>query len=81
MAVHALMQCAACVLLVAQLAWEDDVDLRMMGAFAEMGMEERYKAGRAGEPDWGLWEKGHESYVQALWEPVTVGGVGCVVQV
>ncbi|RPD63401.1 SET domain-containing protein [Lentinus tigrinus ALCF2SS1-6] len=73
MALHALAQCTARVL----LTFEQDEkafaeDWEVVRAWAQLGMEERAKGGWLGaEPDRALWKKAHKLYVQAFQEPAT----------
>ncbi|KAI8996255.1 SET domain-containing protein [Trametes punicea] len=73
MALHALAQCTARVL----LAYNQDEkafkeDWEVMRSLAQLGMEERAKGGWLNaEPDRTMWKKAHKLYVQAFQEPAT----------
>ncbi|PIL25810.1 transcription factor [Ganoderma sinense ZZ0214-1] len=73
MALHALAQTTARVLLASQQddkAFAEDWDV--VRALAQLGMEERAKGGWLGaEPDRAMWKKAHKLYVQAFQEPAT----------
>ncbi|KAI9454647.1 hypothetical protein BJY52DRAFT_1283286 [Lactarius psammicola] len=69
MALHALTQCAARLLLAQQAG--DDVlrdDWRVYRALAELGMEERAQGGwlQGAEPDREMWQTAHRAFVQAF---------------
>ncbi|KAH8988997.1 SET domain-containing protein [Lactarius hatsudake] len=69
MALHALTQCAARLLLAQQAG--DDVlrdDWRVYRALAELGMEERAQGGwlQGAEPDRAMWQAAHRTFVQAF---------------
>ena len=76
MALHALVQSTARVLLSAQVGdGALDEDWRVVRGFAELGMEERFKGamwssgGTAAEPDRAPWKKGYQLFLQAFKEP------------
>ncbi|KAI0056815.1 SET domain-containing protein [Artomyces pyxidatus] len=67
MALHAITQCTARLLLANQSGSIDE-DWKIFRAFAELGMEERAKGSWYGgaEPDRASWTKAHQLYVQAF---------------
>ncbi|OSC96407.1 SET domain-containing protein [Trametes coccinea BRFM310] len=73
MALHALAQCTARVL----LAYNQDEktfeeDWEVMRSLAQLGMEERAMGGWLNaEPDRAMWKKAHKLYLQAFQEPAT----------
>ncbi|OJT11307.1 putative protein lysine methyltransferase SET5 [Trametes pubescens] len=73
MALHALSQCTARVLLTYnqdEKAFEEDWEV--VRSLAQLGMEERAKGGWLnGEPDRAMWKKAHKLFVQAFQEPST----------
>ncbi|PCH43168.1 SET domain-containing protein [Wolfiporia cocos MD-104 SS10] len=73
MALHALAQCTARVLMTCQqdeAAWQDDWEF--VRALAQLGMEERAKGAwmKGREPDRETWKKAFRLYVQAFREPL-----------
>lgn len=74
MALHALSQCTARVLLAIQ---QDEAtftaDWDVVRSFAQLGMEERAKGGwlRGAEPDRLTWQKAYQLYTQAFQDPPT----------
>ncbi|KAI0633060.1 SET domain-containing protein [Trametes polyzona] len=73
MALHALAQCTARVLLAYnqdEKAFEEDWEV--VRSLAQLGMEERAKGGWLNaEPDRATWKKAHKLFVQAFQEPST----------
>ncbi|KAI0297053.1 hypothetical protein B0F90DRAFT_1876045 [Multifurca ochricompacta] len=70
MAIHALTQCTARLLLAAQQANEDTLrdDWSVYRALAELGMEERAQGSwlQGAEPDRATWQAAHKAFVQAF---------------
>ncbi|TFY56063.1 hypothetical protein EVJ58_g7864 [Rhodofomes roseus] len=74
MALHALAQCTARVLLAYQQdEAQAEADWRFVKAMAQLGMEQRAKGGwlNGAEPDRATWKKAFELYMQAFREPAT----------
>ncbi|THH08554.1 hypothetical protein EW145_g2618 [Phellinidium pouzarii] len=73
MACHAAAQCIALVLIAHEQGRQSDLDesMRFLGALAQMGMEERWKAvDHSGlEPDRKTWKTAHTLTVQAFHAP------------
>ncbi|KAI0830327.1 SET domain-containing protein [Trametes gibbosa] len=73
MALHALAQCTARVLLAYnqdEKAFEEDWEV--VRSLAQLSMEERAKGGWLnGEPDRAMWKKAHKLFVQAFQAPLT----------
>ncbi|KAH9922237.1 SET domain-containing protein [Fomitopsis serialis] len=74
MALHALAQCTARVILAYQQdETQAETDWRFVKAMAQLGMEQRAKGGwlNGAEPDRETWKKAFEHYVRAFREPAT----------
>ncbi|KAL4254690.1 hypothetical protein ABKN59_004451 [Abortiporus biennis] len=73
MALHALTQCTARVLLANEREEDFKSDWNIVHAFAQLGMEERAKGGWLGgvEPDRETWKKAYQLYIHAFRDPVT----------
>ncbi|KAH8104125.1 hypothetical protein BXZ70DRAFT_888652 [Cristinia sonorae] len=70
MALHALAQCTARVLLAAQGDGKDFAkDWEVVKSLAQLGMEERHAQVSAAEPDRATWKKAFQLYEQAFREP------------
>ncbi|KZT68013.1 SET domain-containing protein, partial [Daedalea quercina L-15889] len=74
MALHALAQCTARIMLAYQLGEEQaESDWRYLKAMAQLGMEQRAKGGwlNGAEPDRATWKRAFELYLSAFREPAT----------